>query len=334
MRAAVFARHGGAEVIRVVDDWPEPVLDAGGVVVAVEACALNHLDVFVRRGMPGVRTELPHVSGGDVAGRVTAVGDDGGAWSIGDRVLVDPAVTLPNGSQGALGETVQGGLCERLAVSAEQLLPIPDAVDTNAAAALPIAFGTAYRMLFTRGKVSAGETVVVVGASGGVGTACVQLAAGAGARVIAVASSQEKLAALRRIGAAECVEARGPEFGAEVWRLTNKRGADVVVDYTGQATWPASIRATRHGGRILTCGATTGFEAVTDLRYVWTREHSIIGSDGWTRDDLEKLLALVSDGRLTPLVDRIVGLSGVAAAEQALEDRAVLGKIIVDPRLA
>jgi alcohol dehydrogenase len=334
MRAAVFARHGGPDVISVVDDWPEPDLDAGGVVVAVEACALNHLDVFVRRGMPGVRTELPHVSGGDVAGSVIAVGSAVEGWEPGDRVLIDPDVPLPNGSHGALGETVQGGLCERLAVSAEQLLPIPDGMDISVAASLPIAFGTAHRMLFTRGGVTAGETVVVVGASGGVGTACVQLAAGAGARVIAVASSQEKLAALRRLGAAECIEARGPEFGAEVWRLTDKQGADVVVDYTGQATWPASIRATRHGGRILTCGATTGFEAVTDLRYVWTREHSIIGSDGWTREDLEKLLALVADRRLTPLIDRIVGLSGVASAEKALEDRAVLGKIIVDPRLA
>src|SRR5215469_1252611 len=192
MRAAAFARHGGPDVIRVADDWPEPKLGVGGVVLAVEACALNHLDVFVRRGMPGVRTELPHVSGGDVAGRVIAVGGEVGAWSIGDRVLVDPDVALPNGSHGALGESVQGGLCERLAVSAAQLLPIPDGVDTNAAAALPIAFGTAYRMLFTRGMVSAGETVVVVGASGGVGTACVQLAAGAGARVIAVASSDRK----------------------------------------------------------------------------------------------------------------------------------------------
>jgi alcohol dehydrogenase len=333
MRAAMFARHGGADVIRVVEDWPEPELDAGGVIVAVEACALNHLDVFVRRGMPGVQTDLPHVSGGDVAGRVIAVGSAAGSWSPGDRVLVDPAVLLPNGSHGALGESVQGGLCERLAVSARQLLPIPDGVDTSVAAALPIAFGTAHRMLFTRGRVTSGETVVVVGASGGVGTACVQLAAGAGARVIAVASSREKLAALRRLGAAESVEARGPEFSAEVWRLTNKQGADVVVDYTGRATWPASIRATRHGGRILTCGATTGFEAVTDLRYVWTREHSIIGSDGWTREDLEELLQLVAARKLTPLIDRTVGLSGVAAAEQALEDRAVLGKIIVDPRL-
>jgi len=333
MRAAVFARHGGPDVIRVVEDWPEPELKTGGAVVAVEACALNHLDVFVRRGMPGVRTELPHVSGGDVAGRVVAVDGTAGAWSAGDRVLVDPAIVLPNGAQGALGETVQGGLCERIAVPADRLLPIPAEVDTSVAAALPIAFGTAHRMLFTRGRVSAGETVVVLGASGGVGTACVQLAASAGARVIAVASSQEKLAALRRLGAADCIEARGAEFGAEVWRLTDKHGADVVVDYTGQATWPATIRATRHGGRILTCGATTGFEAVTDLRYVWTREHSIIGSDGWEREDLVHLLALVADGRLTPLIDRVVGLSGVAASEQALEDRAVIGKIIVDPRL-
>jgi len=333
MRAAAFSRHGGSEVIGVVDDWPEPEPAHGHVVVDVEACALNHLDVFVRRGMPNVRTELPHVSGGDVAGRVRFLGTGIDGWAVGDRVLVDPAVVLPDGSHGALGENVQGGLCERIAVRADRLLKIPDGVSTNIAAALPIAFGTAHRMLFTRGQLVAGETVVVLGAGGGVGTACVQLAAGAGARVIAVASSDQKLAVLGDLGAERCVKARGPEFGPEVWRLTDKQGADMVIDYTGQATWGASVRATRHGGRILTCGATTGYEAVTDLRYVWAREQTIIGSNGWDREDLERLLELVSDGRLTPLIDRTIGLSGVAEAEQALEDRDVIGKIVVDPRL-
>lgn len=333
MRAAAFDRHGGPEVTRVVDDWPEPEPGPNDVVVTVEACALNHLDVFVRRGMPSVHTQLPHVGGGDVAGRVERVGAAVRPWAPGDRVLVDPTVVLSDGSLGALGEHVQGGLCERIAVPSERLLRIPDSIPTSVAACLPIAFGTAHRMLFTRGRVAAGETVVVLGASGGVGTACVQLAAGAGATVIAVSSSEQKLAMLARLGAHHRVTARGPEFGSEVWTLTDKKGADVVVDYTGRDTWPASIRATRAGGRILTCGATTGFEATTDLRYVWVREQTIIGSNGWQRSDLERLLGLVADGRLTPRIDRTVGLAGVPDAHRALEGREVLGKIVVDPRL-
>lgn len=334
MRAAAFARHGGPEVTEVVEDWPEPDPGPNDVVVSVEACALNHLDVFVRRGIPGVHTRLPHVGGGDVAGRVESVGEAVQAWAVGARVLVDPTVVLADGSLGALGEHVPGGLCERIAVPSERLLRIPDGVPTAVAACLPIAFGTAHRMLFTRGRLAAGETVVVLGASGGVGTACVQLAAEAGATVIAVASSDRKLAVLARLGAHHGISARGPEFGAEVWRLTEKRGADVIVDYTGRDTWPASIRATRAGGRILTCGATTGFEASTDLRYVWVREQTIIGSNGWQRTDLERLLDLVARGELTPQIDRTVGLSEVPDAHRALEGREVLGKIVVDPRLS
>jgi alcohol dehydrogenase len=321
MRAVAIYEHGGPDVLRVVDDWPEPEPGPDEAVVSVEACALNHLDVFVRRGMPGLPVELPRVTGGDIAGRLAS----------GDRVLVDPLITLPNGRHGALGENANGGLVERIAVPAANLLPVPENVTLEQAAALPIAYGTAHRMLIERGRIAEGETVVVLGASGGVGTACVQLAARHGAEVIAVASTQSKLEGLARLGAAHLVLARGAEYGAQVWDLTRRRGADVIVDYTGSETWSTTLRTVRTGGRILVCGATTGYEAVTDLRYVWVREATIIGSDGWRRSDLDALLELVAAGLLEPVIDRVIGFDQVAAAHEDLEGRRVFGKILVSP---
>jgi alcohol dehydrogenase len=331
MRAVAFAQHGGPEVLQLVDDWPEPEPTLDEVVVKVDACALNHLDLFVRRGMPDVPIRLPRVPGGDIAGTVIALGRDVADVQVGQRVLVDPAITLPDGRSGALGENTDGGLTERIAVPAANLIPLPAGVGATAAAALPIAYGTAHRMLVARGQVKPGETVVVLGASGGVGTASVQLAAMIGAEVIAVSGSRDKLARLAGIGARHLVLASGQEYGAKVWKITGKRGADVIVDYTGQETWPATVRTVRHGGRILVCGATSGYRAVTDLRYVWVREATIIGSDGWRRADLETLVELVAAGRLRPVIDRVIGLDQVRRAEEDLEARRVFGKIVVDP---
>jgi alcohol dehydrogenase len=330
VRAVAFYAHGGPEVLQVVD-WPEPAEPAPGqALVEVKACALNHLDVFVRRGMPNVHTPLPHISGGDIAGVVAAVGP-GIDIGVGERVLVDPSVELGDGRHGALGENTHGGLCEYILVPASNLIPLPPTISFAAAAALPIAYGTAHRMLFTRGHVQGGEAVVVLGASGGVGTACVQLAKMVGATVFAVSSSQSKLERLRGLGADYLVEALGSEFGAEVWRLTEKRGADVIIDYTGADTWPTSIRTLANGGRILTCGATTGYEAMTDLRYVWVREQTLIGSNGWERNDLETLVSLVADGRIEPVIDRVVPLEETRSAIEALERRELFGKVIVTP---
>lgn len=331
MRAVAFYEHGGPDVLRLIDDWPEPVAGPGEAVVSIEACALNHLDLFVRRGMPGVPVRLPRVSGGDIAGTVIGRGD-GDTTIAGQRVLVDPLITLPDGRHGALGENADGGLTERIAVPAQNLISLPATVSTVQAAALPIAYGTAHRMLITRGQLQPGESVVVLGASGGVGTACVQLGALLGADVIAVASTQDKLDRLAGLGARHLVLARGPEYGAKVWQLTGKKGADVIVDYSGQATWPATLRTVRPGGRILVCGATSGYQATTDLRYVWVRESTILGSDGWRRSDLEALVGMVAAGQLNPVIDRVVGLGQVSQAQRDLEARAVFGKIVVDPR--
>lgn len=326
MRALVFHRHGGPEELVVEEAWPRPVPGQGEVLVRVRACALNFLDIFVRRGMPAKTTELPHISGGDGAGTVAEVGPDADQALVGRRFLIDPSV-----EHGALGEDTQGLLCEFAVVPAANLIPLPDDVSFENAAALPIAYGTAWRMLFDRGRLQLGESILILGASGGVGTACVQLARLAGATVFAASSSADKLERLRALGADELIDTSKPDWGRELWQRTGKKGVDIVVDYSGQLTWPTSVRSLATGGRILTCGATSGYEAVTDLRYVWTREETIIGSNGWTRGGLLRLLELVRAGTIAPVIDRVVPLEGVREAEEAMERREVLGKVLVNP---
>ncbi|MBV9279914.1 MAG: zinc-binding dehydrogenase [Chloroflexi bacterium] len=326
MRAALIREHGGPQVLELADvERPSP--GPGEILVRVGACALNHLDIFVRRGMPGVRFSLPHVSGGDIAGWVEAAGDEGSARLVGATILLDPLV-----NHQALGEGPWGGLADYVVAPAENAIPLeePDA-DLNRYAALPIAYGTAYRMLFTRARLQPGETVAVLGASGGVGVACVQFAHRIGARVIACSSSDEKLARLRALGAAETINTAREDVSRRVWELTGKQGADVVVDYNGRETWPGSIRCTRRQGRLVTCGATTGFEATTDLRYVWTRELTILGSDGWTRGDLRAIVDLVRRGELEPAIHAVFLLSRIREAEAEIEERRTFGKVIVIP---
>jgi alcohol dehydrogenase len=326
MQAALIREHGGPEVLEV-REVERPTPGAGEVLVRIGACALNHLDIFVRRGMPGMRFSFPHVSGGDIAGWVDAAGDAAGEHLLGSAVLIDPLV---NGH--ALGEGPWGGLAEYIVVPVQNALPIGGSdTDLTRYAALPIAYGTAYRMLFTRARLQASETMVVLGAAGGVGVGCVQFGSRIGARVIACSSSDEKLARLRTLGAAETINTGTEEFSRRVWDLTGKQGAEVVIDYNGRDTWPGSIRCTRHGGRLVTCGATTGFEAVTDLRYVWTRELDILGSDGWTRDDLRAILDLVDEGEIVPVIHGVYPLSRIREAESEIEERRAFGKVVVVP---
>jgi alcohol dehydrogenase len=327
MQATLIRAHGGPDAL-VVDALARPEPEAGEVLVRVGACAVNHLDIFVRRGMPGVTVPLPHTTGGDIAGWVDSLGPGVAGPEPGTPVLVDPAV-----AEGALGENKPGGLAEYVRVPAENLIPLDDDSRLVEFAALPIAYGTAYRMLVTRARVEAGESIVVVGASGGVGVACVQLGKRIGARVIACTSSDAKADRLRVLGADETVVAPDGDFGRAVWDLTGRRGADVVVDYSGKDTWPQSLRCVRKGGRLVTCGATSGYEAVTDLRYVWVRELDIRGSDGWTRDDLVVLVRLVADGELRPVIHAVYPLSRARDALAELEERRAFGKVVVVPDL-
>ena len=327
MQAAVIKEHGGPEVLDV-RQVKRPAPGRGKVSVRVGACALNHLDIFVRRGMAGIEFKFPHVSGGDVAGWVDSVGEEVDDGIVGSTVLIDPLI-----DGHALGEGPDwGGLEEYVVVPADNVIELPsDAIDIQRYAALPIAYGTAHRMLFSRARLASGETVAVLGAAGGVGVACVQLAHRMGARVIACSSSDDKLAGLRALGADETVNVSQVDFSREIWALTEKKGADVVIDYNGQATWPGSIRCTGHGGRLVTCGATTGYDAVTDLRYVWTRELNIMGSDGWERKDILALVDLVRQGELDPVIHAVYPLSRIREAEADLEERRALGKVMVVP---
>ena len=326
MRAAVVTAHGGPECLEYTTA-PVPEPPPGWMRVRVLACALNMLDVFVRRGMPGVSLELPHIPGGDVVGVVDKLGDGAAGPLPGTQILVDPLV-----GRKALGEDLPGGLAEYVIAPAGNAIPLDvPAADAPSYAALPIAYGTARRMLVSRVRLAPGETLAVLGAAGGVGVACVQLGKSLGARVIACSSSRAKLEELGRLGADELVDSSDGEFGREIWRLTGRTGADVVVDYLGADTWPQSIRAVRLGGRLVTCGATTGFLAETDLRYVWTREMSILGSDGWTREDLVDLVERVRSGRLAPVIHGVFPLSEVRAAVAELEERRAVGKVVVVP---
>ena len=335
MRALLTTGHGGRDMLQMVTDHPAPVAGAGDVVVRVAATALNYHDIFTRRGMPGITIPLPVIVGSDIAGVIESVGSGVTGWKPGNRVLVDPVILGDRPVM--IGETLDGGRAELVRVPAGQLLAVPDSVDLDAAAALPLAYGTAHRMMITRGRVAAGETVLVLGASGGVGAACVQLAKLAGATVVACASSTSKLDRLAEIGADHLIDYSKTDIAAGVKsilgkpRLSGEGGVDVAVNFTGGDTWEATQRCLSKGGRILNCGATAGYAVTTDLRYLFSFEQQIIGSDGWHRADLTALLSLLAEGRLAPLIDCILPLEEAAEAERMLEDREVVGKILLKP---
>ncbi len=335
MRAVLTTAHGNRDVLKLVDDHPAPLAGPGEVVIDVAATALNFHDIFTRRGMPGIRIGLPVVVGSDIAGTIASLGDGVTDWRVGDRVLVDPI--FRDQGVGMIGETVDGGRAEQVKAFASQLVPVPDAVSLDDAAALPLAYGTAYRMIMTRGCVAAGESVLILGASGGVGAACVQLAKMQGALVIACASSPEKLERLTAIGADHLIDYSktnvldGVKSILGKPRMSGEGGVDVAVNFTGGDTWGTTQRCVKLGGRILTCGATAGYAVETDMRYLWTFEHDIRGSDGWSRADLVALLDLIAAGRLKPLIDRVLPFSEAAEAERLLEEREVVGKVLLKP---
>jgi len=293
--------------------------------------------VFTRRGMPGIKVPMPLIMGLDLAGEIAAVGPDVQGWKVGDRVLGDPVNRVEGG---LTGETMHGGLAEFCRLRAHQLVRLPDGVDFAAAASIPCAYGTARRMMITNGNVQPGEKVLILGASGGVGVCAVQLAKHAGAEVIVCAGRDDKLARLRELGADYGIDYTKLDFMQEVFARYGKptrrgsgtdRGVDVVVNYTGGDTWVRSLRVLRVGGRLLTCGATAGYDPKEDIRYIWTFELKVLGSNGWMRDDIEALLQMTQSGALKVIVDRTYPLEEAREALRALDDRTVFGKIVVVP---
>ncbi|VVE51728.1 zinc-binding dehydrogenase [Pandoraea anhela] len=335
MKAAVIYEHGGPGSISYETDFPDPVAQAGEVIVKVGAASLNYHDVFTRNGMPGISVPMPIIMGLDFAGEIVEVGPNVvGGWKVGDRVLIDPSDRKTFG--GVIGEARHGGLAEYCAVPDHHLVSLPGDVSYEVAASLPVAYGTAWRMMMAIGKISAGERVLILGASGGVGTCCVQLAKLAGAEVIAAASSEEKLDRLKSLGADHLLNYKKDDFMKWVFakfgkphRRLHENGVDVAVNFTGGDTWVKSLRTLHRGGRVLTCGATAGYDPKEDLRFIWSYELQILGSNGWAREDLTSLLDLVRQGKLLPVIDKTYHLSEVNEAFRQLEDRLVFGKVVV-----
>jgi NADPH:quinone reductase-like Zn-dependent oxidoreductase len=346
MRAALFRRHGGPEVMEI-GEVPTPTPGPGEVQIRVTAAALNHIDLWLRQGLPALRVSLPHVSGGDVCGVVAELGPGvavRAGCAVGDRVLVNPGLSCGR-CQACLsgrdnfcpdyrmiGEQTWGGEAEVLVVPAQNLVPAPRdriALDDAQLAALPTVFMTVWQMLVERAQIRLGETVLVLAAGSGVGTAAIQVAKLHGARVIATASTDAKLAAARALGADETINHATGDLVAEVKRLTGRRGADVVVEHVGAATFPKSVVACAKGGRIVTCGATAGFEPVLNLRHVFWRQLSILGSTMASKGRLFDIVDLVAAGRLKPVVHRVFPLEEVAAAHRLLESRETFGKLVL-----
>jgi alcohol dehydrogenase len=336
MKALVLREHGGAG-LRYETDFPDPAPGEGDVVVRVRASSLNYHDVFTRRGMPGIRIAMPAIMGLDVAGEIAATGRGVTGWKLGDRVLGDPINRVEGG---LVGETVHGGLAEYCRLRAHQLVAIPQGVSFEQAAALPCAYGTARRMMHTNGRIASGEKVLILGASGGVGVCCVQLAKLAGATVIAATGSDDKAARLRALGADHTINYAEADFVQQVHALCGKparrgagsaNGVDVVVNYTGGDTWTRSLRVLRVGGRLLTCGATAGYDPPEDIRFIWTFELQILGSNGWAREDIVALLDMVEAGRLEAVIDETFPLERAPEALARLEERLVFGKLVITP---
>lgn len=346
MRAALFRRHGGPEVMEV-GELPAPVPGPGEVAVRVTAAALNHIDLWLRGGLPALPVALPHVLGGDGCGVVAALGPGvmpRPGTGVGDRVLLNPGLSCGrcaaclDGRDNLcpdfrmMGEQTWGVQAEQVVVPAQNLVPAPRdrvGLDDAQLAAIPTVFMTAWQMLVDRAQIRQGETVLVLAAGSGVGSAAIQIAKLYGARVIATASTDAKLAAARDLGADETINHATGDLVREVKRLTGRRGADIVVEHVGAATFPQSVVACAKGGRIVTCGATAGFEPVLNLRHVFWRQLSILGSTMASKSRLFALLDLFAAGRLRPVVHQVLPLEQVAAAHRLLESRATFGKLVL-----
>ncbi len=340
MKAIQFQQHGGPEVLKYVDA-PDPIIRANEVLVRVRACALNRLDLWVRQGLPNVSIPLPHIPGSDVAGEIAQVGADVTTVRIGQKVVLAPGVTcgkcaaclagLDNRCRQFtnLGYMIDGGCAEFVRAPEVNCLPHPENLSFEQAATIPLVFQTAWHMLVARAEVQPGEDVLILGAGSGVGSAAIQIAKFLGAQVIATAGTDEKLAKARELGADHLIHHKSKKIREEVRRITNKRGVDVVFEHVGTATWDDSLASLAASGRLVTCGATTGFDAKVDLRFLFSRQLSLLGSYMGTKNDLRTVMKLVAAGRLKPVVDRAFPLPEAAAAHTYLESGAQFGKVVL-----
>jgi NADPH:quinone reductase-like Zn-dependent oxidoreductase len=340
MKAIIFKQHGGPEVLEAAE-VPDPQIQPNEVLIEVQACALNHLDVWVRNGLPGIKIPLPHILGCDVAGVVREAGELVTWTKAGDEVMVQPGVSCghcPECLAGRdnmcdqydiLGYRRDGGYAELVAVPGINVIPKPKNLSWAQAAALPLVTLTAWHMLVARAGVQSGEDVLIHAAGSGVGSVGIQIAKLHGARVIATASSDEKLARARELGADASVNYSIDDWPKQVKQITNGRGVDVVFEHTGAATWPGSILSLKRGGRLVTCGATSGFDARTDLRHVFYRHLTILGSMMGSKADLLAAMKFIESGQIRAVVDRTLPLADARKAHELMEDRAQFGKLVL-----
>jgi NADPH:quinone reductase-like Zn-dependent oxidoreductase len=340
MKAVRIHQFGGPEVL-TYEDIPEPEPRKDQVLVRVRACALNHLDVWVRKGLPGVK--LPHILGSDIAGEVVEAGEYVGEFKPGQRVLVAPmhfcgrCAKCVGGLQNrcrqftVLGNAVDGGNCELFAAPAANVIPIPEGLDFNQAASVPLVFLTAWHMLVGRAGIRPGQTVLVLGASSGVGIAAIQIAKLFQCRVITTAGDEAKLEKGRALGADFGINHYKQRISEEVRKITNKEGVDIVLEHVGAATWDESMKSLKPAGVLVTCGATTGPSVRIDLRFLYSRQLTLLGSYMGTMGELHEVLGHVFAGRLKPIVDRVFPLKELRAAHEHLEKSQMFGKIVVNP---
>ena len=342
MKAVIIKQHGAEDVLEMAE-LPDPEIAENEVLVRVKACALNHLDLWVRGGLPGIEFPMPHILGSDISGVVARVGKLVKNAKEGDEVLLSPGLSCMHCEEclkgrdnlcaqySIIGYRKHGGYAEYVKAPSVNVLPKPANISFEEAASIPLVYITAWHMLIDRVNLRAGETLLVHAAGSGVGSAAIQIGRLLGARVIATAGSAEKLEKAKELGADEVINYTETDFLEEVKRLTGKRGVDVVFEHTGEATWAKSVRSLVRGGRLVTCGATSGPKGDLDIRLLFSKQISLHGSYMGSKHELVEVMKFVKEGKLKGVVDRVLPLEKAADAHRALKERAQFGKVVLTP---
>lgn len=342
MKAVLFHEHGGVEKLRC-EDVPQPVPADDEILVQVKACALNYLDIWGRQGLPGIKIPLPHISGSDISGIIAAKGKLVENIQPGDRVILSPGISCGHcaaclsGWDNAcraykiIGYLTDGGYAEYVKVPSVNAIPMPNGLGFEEAASVPLVFLTAWHMLVSRARIQPGEAVLILGAGSGVGIAGIQIAKLWGAKVITTAGTDEKLKKARQLGADEVINHSTQDVSEEIRKITNKRGVDIVFEHVGEATWESSVNSLAYGGRLVTCGSTTGYKGQTDIRFLFSKQLSILGSYMGSKSELLTVIDFFRKGRLRPAVDSVYPLNEAAKAQTRMERREHFGKIVLKP---
>jgi len=340
MNAAVFYEPGGPEKIQL-GEVPNPQVAHDQVLIQVKACSLNHFDLLVLREADPDNFTFPFWGGADITGVVAEVGESVFRFKLGDRVVVNPGLYCGQcehclageesqcNSFGIIGDTVPGGFAEYIAVDVKNLMKLPEQISFEAAAATPLVYQTAWRALITQASIRPSDDVLILGASGGVGSASIQIAKLVGANVIAVTSNTDKISSAKQIGADIVLNRKSGDYWGELAVLTNNRGVDVVVENVGATTWTQSLRSLVKGGRLVTCGRTTGHLAETDIRLIFWNQLRIIGSTMANRKEFTEVMELIFQGKLSPVIDTVFPLEQAKTAYQRLHDGEHFGKIVI-----